>query len=359
MGRKNYKAAGLIFALTFIFAACKKDGPNKACCTLPVHDSENVYIICEGQYQVGDASLYLYNLKKDSVYGDIYKAVNGQALGDIFQSMQLIGNNFFLCINNSNKIVIINRTSWALQGTIGIPQPRYIVALSDTLAYVSTLYSKNIYIINPQTLSIKNTIALPTKNAEGMLAYNNSVYTSSWDTSTKNVYGINPAGNNIFQTIPVAGYAPQQILVDNEKKLWVLSGDAPQNRIAAITQIDPSSGQILRSFTFPATANPTTAVMHNDTLYFIEANYNGGTQYNGVYRMNIHDVALPTQAFIPAQQNQYFYALDIDPLGNIYVGDPKGFNQNGTVYIYHTNGSLYRQFSVGKGPGHFVFDFTN
>jgi DNA-binding beta-propeller fold protein YncE len=360
MGRKDHKIAGLVVALLVLFSACKKDSPGNNCCgTLPVKDSENVYIVCEGQYQVGDASLYLYNLKTDSVYGDIYKAVNGQALGDIFQSMQLIGNNFFLCINNSNKIVVINRNTWVLQGTINIPQPRYVVAVSDTQAYVSSLYSKNVYVINPQTLAVKGTVVMPSQNPEGMLAVNNNVYVCTWDTTTKNIYTIDATTNHIVQTIPVAGYAPDEVLQDNEHKLWILSGNQADGRVAAFTQVDPTTGQVLKSMTFPAAANPIKAIIHNDTLYFIEADYNGGTQYNGIYRMPVTSASLPTQAFIQAQQNQYYYALDIDPLGNIYVGDPKGFNQKGSVSIYHTDGTMFKQFSVGTGPGHFVFEFNN
>jgi hypothetical protein len=358
MGRENYKIAGLVFALLIIFSACKKDKPSTPA-VIPVRDSLNVYVVCEGQYQVGDASLYLYNLKKDSVYGDIYQAVNGQALGDVFQSMQLIGNNFILCINNSNKVVAINRKTWVLQGTINIPQPRYITAVSDTLAYISTLSSNNVYVINPQTLAVKGTVVMPSQNPEGMLSVGNNVYVCTWDTATKNIYTLDGTTGKIIQTIPVAGYAPSQVLQDNEHKLWILSGNQAKARTSALTQVDPITGQILKSFAFPVAANPVDAIMHNDTLYFIEANYNGGTQNNGIYRMSVNDAALPAQAFIPALQNQYFYALGIDPLGNIYLGDPKGFQQNGSVYIYHTNGTLYRQFNVGKGPGHFYFDFVN
>lgn len=98
--------------------------------------------------------------------------------------------------------------------------------------------------------------------------------------------------------------------------------------------------------------NPT-----KDTLYFIEVNYSGGQQNNGIYRMGIHDATLPSQAFIQAQNLQYFWALGISSKsGNIYVGDPKGFTQKGTVLVYNASGSLTHQFAVGLGPGHFYFD---
>ena len=72
--------------------------------------------------------------------------------------------------------------------------------------------------------------------------------------------------------------------------------------------------------------------------------------------MGIHDAALPAQPLIAARALQYFWALGIDPAtGHIYVGDPKGFIQNGDVHIYTQNGTAIDSFAVGLGPGHFYF----
>ena len=73
--------------------------------------------------------------------------------------------------------------------------------------------------------------------------------------------------------------------------------------------------------------------------------------------MNIDAGVLPQSLFIPAQALQYFWALGVDPATNrIYVGDPKGFIQQGNVSVYQTNGDLIRSFTVGLGPGYFYFD---
>jgi hypothetical protein len=95
-----------------------------------------------------------------------------------------------------------------------------------------------------------------------------------------------------------------------------------------------------------------------DTLYFIDADFSGGQQNNGVYRMGIHEAALPSIAFVPAQALQYYWALGIDPgSGYIYVGDPQGFSTGkGSVMVYNQAGVLQHKFNVGVGPGHFCFN---
>ena len=356
MGRKGYKA--LILLLYGCLAACMKDKPMAAATATP-GATGNVYIVCEGNYGNGDASLYAYQPAKDSVYGDLYKIANNKSLGDVFQSMQHIDNELFLCINNSNRIAILNANNWKLIDTITIPQPRYILPVSATKAYISTLYSNQVYIINPQTNQVTGTISMPSLNPEEMCLYYNNAFASSWDTSGNKIFEINTTTNQVSNTMTVAGYAPQQVLFDKNQMLWVLAGDEPEGKTATLTQIDPSSGTILKSYTFPAEADPLKLVFNNtkDTLYFIEANYDGGTTNNGIYRMSISDTALPSTPFLQAVQYQYFYALGIDPKsGYIYIGDPKGFIQKGSVYVLSPDGSQVTTFSVGVGPGDFYFD---
>ena len=355
MGRKDYKI--VIAILIYCFAlSCKKDSTTVG--STPFVDSENVYTICEGMLGNGDASLYLYHTSDKGVFGDIYKTANNQSLGDIFQSMTQIGNNFFLCINNSDKIIVINKTDWKQVNVISVPKPRYILSISPTKAYVSTLFSNKVYIINPQTFLVTGAIDMPHKNPEGMLLYNNAAYICTWDTTTNNVYKLDINTDKITDSFPVSGYAPQEIMLDKEQKLWILSGNHSNNKPAAFTRVDPASKSMMTSFLFAPDIDPIRPILNNteDTVYFIEANYSGGTTNNGVYRMNIHDGSLPATAFIPAQLNQYFYAVGIEPItGNIYIGDPKGFTQKGSVYVYKTDGTIVSQFNVGVGPGHFYF----
>ncbi len=355
MGGKNYKT--LIVALCCCLASCVKDKPPAVNNTMP-GATGNIYIVCEGSYGTPNASLYAYNPAQDSVFGDIYMAVNKKPLGEVFQSMQHIGDKLFLCINQSGEIIVLNAGNWSLAATLNIPEPRYILPINATTAYVSTLYSNQVYIINPQTMQVTGTINMPGLSAEGMCLYYDNVFTASWDTSGNKIFEVNTNTDQVANAIPVAGYAPQEILLDKDQMLWVLAGNEPE-RAGTLTRLDPSTGAILQSYYFPVAAYPLKPVFNNtkDTLYFIEDNYYGGTTNNGIYRMSIYDTVLPALPFVAAVQNQYFYALGIDPLtGYIYIGDPKGFVQQGSVYIYNQQGTKLKSFNVGLGPGHFYFD---
>lgn len=355
MGAKNYKA--IIVAGLCLLQACVKDKPD----TVNNHTIAGAgatYVVCEGNFGAGDATLYACNAAADSVYGDLYEAANGQPLGDVFQSMTRIGDRYFLCINSSDKVIAINAATHKVEGVINIPKPRYVLAVGANKAYVTTLYSPRVYIINTQTLQQTGIIELPAQNTEGMCLYNGDAIITAWDTASNKAYRIDPATDRIKQTITAGGYATQAALVDAEQMLWILSGNQTKGKTAAWTRIDPSTGAALATYTFPAAADVLKPQLNatKDTLYFIEVNYKGGADNNGIYRMGIHASALPVEPFIAAQRYQYFWGLGIHPAtGNIYVGDPRGFIQKGLVMVYGPDGALLHTFAVGRGPGMFCF----
>jgi len=345
----------LIIGLAALAASCGKD-PAPA---TPVNTSgERVLVVCEGMLGNGNSALTLHRPDSNQTIEDIYQDVNGSPLGDVFQSILLIGNQYFLCINNSDKILVVGRDDFKADGSIYVPKPRYILPVSETKAYVSTLFSDKVYIINPKTLSVTGTITMPFRNAEGMTRVGDKVFVATWDTAATAVYPIDIATDAVGTAMAVSGRAPQEILEDREGKLWVLSGNEAKGIESKLTRLDPTSGNILKTFSF-GTADPLKPVFNKtkDTLYFIEVSYSGGAANNGIYRMGIHDAALPTQAFVAASGFQYFWGIDIHPVsGHIYIADPVGFTQRGKVQVYRQDGSAVNTFATGVGPGHFLFD---
>jgi DNA-binding beta-propeller fold protein YncE len=358
MGRKINQA---LIALCCLLASCIQDKPPAIVNTAVPGGTGNVYIICQGALGNGNASLYAYDPANDSIYGDIYKQANNQPLGDVFQSMIRIGSDFFLCVDNSNEIMIINAATKKNVASIPVPQPRYILPVSASKAYVSSLFHNKVYIINTQNYTLTDSITLPNQNTEGMCLYNNNAVICTWDSLGNHIYMIDYTTDKLVQTIQVAGYTPQSVVVDKQQMLWVLGTGSFSGLPATWTRLDPSTGDILASYTFPASAVPLGPVFNStlDTIYYIEANYSGGAANNGVYRMSIYDAGLPSQPLIPALPLQYFYALGVSPVtGYLFVGDPLGFNQNGSLYIYKPDGTLVQSFigKLGLGPGGFYFD---
>ena len=357
MGGKGYKRLIAILLVCSCLQSCIKDKPPVRSNTAP-SAKKGVFIVCEGQYTVGNAALYLYQPNSDSVFGDLYQAINHRQLGDVFQSMAYSNGSFLLTINNSHKVIRLDTAALQQSGLVSIRSPRYMTETTNGRVWISTLYSNKIYVLDVAAMQLIDSIVLPSLNAEMMYAYENDVFVGGWDTSNATVYRVDKSTYAIKQRIAIDGRAPHTLLMDKENMLWVLSGNQPQGKRAQLTKIDPSTGNVLVTYPFPTDAEPIKPIFNStkDTLYFIGVNYAGGTANNGIYRMGIHERYLPTQPIIKAAALQYYWALGIHPAtGHIYVGDPKGFNQNGSVTIYNTNFTPLTTFKVGVGPSSFVF----
>jgi DNA-binding beta-propeller fold protein YncE len=104
-----------------------------------------------------------------------------------------------------------------------------------------------------------------------------SVYASNWNTSCNYLYQINPISNLIENKININGYAAHQIDIDKNGMLWVLSGNKYQNTNSYFTVINPTTKQIIKSFTFTKEQDPFRLVFNKtrDSLYFLQFNYQG------------------------------------------------------------------------------------
>lgn len=345
--------------LSSVFCACTKDKPNKPDSRIPQDSLARVLIVCEGSLGNGNASLSVYQEKSDSLFNDVYTNVNGQSLGDVFQSVCKINQQYFLSINNSDKIVVIDSSSWKQKASLNISKPRNILDIGNHRAYVGSLFSRKIYVINTQTFTVEKEINMPYQNAEGMILHMGNVYVCCWDTACNKLYQIDPNTHVISDSILLATNAPQSILRDKGNQLWIMGGNAYKGRQSSLCQIDPTTKKTNKSFLFEKGIEAIKPVWNKsaDTLYFLEVNYSGGALNNGVFRIPIDATQLPQNAFISCQNNQYFWALGINTIsGQIYVGDPKGFVQQSSVTIYNRLAEIKSQFRVGIGVGSFYFD---
>lgn len=356
----------ILIILTIVaFAACNKDGKNvqvpNAGQAPPTGTSNEryVYIACEGSFGSGNASLSMHDVTSLTTYDNAYLSANNKSLGDVFQSIERIGNELFLCINNSDKVLVVDADTREFIDNIDIPQPRYILPINENKAYVSALYGNKVFVINPSTRKVTGTIELNAQNPESMAIQGSKAYVTTWDKGSNKVYLINTINDTVLDSFRVAGYAPHDVVVDASGFVWVLSGN-PQNGIkAALTKLPQGSAGIVDSFIFDDLQDPIKLRLNaaGDVMYFIGVDYNGNTSYNGIYEMSVTDSKLPAVPLIAAQKFEYFWGLGIDPItDDIYVGNPKGFTQKGAVTVYNKDGEQKRVFNVGVGPGYFYFD---
>jgi len=330
----------IVSAFLILFYSCVKDKPNvQSTGNINISATHKVYITNEGNFMYNNSSVSFYNPDTKQVVQDIFKAQNPNiTLGDVCQSIQKIGNNFYLVVNNSNKIVIVSADDFKYQQSItGFVSPRYILPVSFSKGYVSDLYANKIAVVNLSTKNIVSYIPCPGWT-EKMIQFYNKVFVTNLYRNY--LYVIDVLSDAIIDSIYVGKYA-SGIVLDKNENLWVLSsGESTSNQLPKLHKINPVTHQVLITFTFSSADRPNNLVIDaaRENLYFINQH---------IYKMSITATQLPTQYFI-ASQNNNFYSMEWNAvLDELYVSDAMDYVQNSTIYRYNKNGQLIHTFKAG------------
>lgn len=349
----------LLFILLFVVGSCVKDKPNPSHYQIPNATHHGVIICNEGSYGNNNGELSFIDIDQNAIYNQLYKTANSKSPGDIVQSITEINQQYYVAVNHSNKICVLNKSGFIeLTSINSIQSPRYISQVSGSKAYVSCLYYPRIYVIDLTTNTLLKTISVDFPNTERMLVSNGFCYVTNWDIASAYLYKIDISKDSIVQKISLNCKASHEIVQDKNGMLWILSGNKYKNTQSFLSQFNPFSEQLIQTIPFAQDADPIRLCLNStkDTLYFINVNYSGSANNNGLYKMGIGEHHIPSTPFIRANTNSYFWALGIDSSSqHIFISDPKGFTQQSTVYEFDSNGLLLREYTAGIGANYFLF----
>jgi len=319
-----------------------------------------LFILNEGNFTHGNASLSFFDKEEHRVYNQIFFARNKAPLGDVAQSMALKDGLAWIVINNSGKIYVTDANSMEFKATVtGLTSPRYIHFVSDDKAYVSDIYSESIHIIDPNTFQITGDISLSENggnhSSEQMIAYDDIIFSNSWSNDNQ-ILIINPDRDQLIDSIRVPAQ-PQSMALDKNNKLWVLCDGGYEGHPLfwekpALVRIDAATLEIEKKFFFDLNDNPSSLEINGnrDSLYFINID---------IYRMSVEASVFPEEAFIESpysSSNGGFYAIGIDPqTSSVYIADAIDYQQSGIIYRYSSNGQLIEGFKTGVNPSYFCF----
>ncbi len=314
-----------------------------------------VFIVNEGNYNWGNASVTFLNNSNNTVIQDIFNKSNNRSLGDVAESMTISGGLGYLVINNSNRIEVVSLKDFkSVKSISGLNSPRYLQLVDSNKAYATNLQNY-ISIIDLHSNSVTGTIKT-TSWTENLIRYGKYMLVTSIGSFNQpsafrkaQILVVDTETDAIIDSIQ-SGKEPIGIVLDKKQKVWVLcSGGYDNFESPSLIRINPELRIIEKVFTFPdPKALPSRLCMNStgDTIYYLKG---------GVYQMPVTSAALPEKPLIAAE-GRLFYGLNIHPTtGRIYVSDAKDYVQNGTAYQYSVQGDLIKQYVTGRIPGSFCF----
>ncbi len=355
----------ILLLLGVSLTACMKDDELWDFDRLNVEKPQGVFVINEGNFTYGNASLSFYDMNKGEVFNDVFYNTNALPLGDVALSMTIRDSLAYVVVNNSGRIYVINTSTFQYVGKItGLTSPRYIHFISDSKAYVSDLYARSITIINPLTMEV--TGAIDVSNPEGgfhqhsteqMVQYGKYVYTSCWSYDNQ-VLVIDSETDEVLDSLEVLKQ-PNSIVLDKFFNLWVLcdggfEGSPYGYEAPGLMKIEAGSEQARLVYRFESGEKPSELHINvgGDTLWFLNQH---------LYRMPLEGGAESApELFIESPYgtgyNGGFYGLELDPSSSeIYISDAVDYVQRGLVYRFAPDGAPLDTIRVGISPTAFCF----
>lgn len=307
-----------------------------------------VYVVNEGVFNHGDASLSFWSYDSAKIYNNLFSAANGRPLGDVANSVIIFGDNAYIVVNNSGKIEVVDPETITSKATItGLKSPRNMAVANTTKAYVTSFSSDSIAIIDLLTNSISGKINVK-HTTEGIVVLGSRAYVTSWYGGNK-IFVISTLNDHVIDSIEV-GAEPEGMVIDANLKLWVLcTGGWAKEHFAEIDLINPSYNVVEKKFVFPDIQDSPKSLAIDglgQNLVYID---------NGIKVMNIASSTLPLQPLIPAG-GANFYKVAVNPINSdIFVTDAVDYNSRGYLSIYKNDGTFISKLQAGMIPGAMFF----
>jgi YVTN family beta-propeller protein len=338
----------VLLVLVTLVVSCKKneDSPNGSFLT-----GDGVFIINEGNFMGGNGSLSFYSYDSLKIYNDLFADVNGRPLGDVPNSMEINGDKAYIVVNNSGKIEVIKKSTLESVNTIpGLISPRNIAFVSSAKAYVTSMYSDSLIIINLSDNSVSGYIDLR-RSSESVVVAGDKTFVANW-VGGNEVMVIDNITDEVVDSIEV-GIEPESMAFDGNNTLWVLcNGGWTRENFAELDGINTTTHTIDKHLQF-ATKEASPSCLRIDgtggSLYYLEG---------GVRKMSTTASELPSEPFIP-ESGHYFYKLGINPSNNdIFVTDAVDYQQNGYLLCYDHTGALISTLMADIIPASMCFKMS-
>lgn len=320
-------------------------------------EGEGLFVINEGNFNYGNATLSYYNPITKSVENEIFYRANAMKLGDVAQSMTIHDGKGWVVVNNSHVVFAIDLTTFREVGRItNLTSPRYIHFVSAEKAYVTQLWDNRIFIVNPKDYSITGHIECPDMTIENgsteqMVQWGDFVFVNCWSYQNR-ILKIDTRTDKVVASLEV-GIQPTSIVLDRYGKLWTITdggyeGSPYGYEAPALYRIDAESFSIEKEFRFSRGDAPSEVQINatGDSLYWIN---------DDIWQMPTDADRLPVKPFLPYAGTLY-YGLTICPItGDVYIADAIDYQQPGMIYRYSASGEKIDEFYVGVIPGAFCW----
>lgn len=354
---KNYKCFLSFLALSFTLNSCNTDDNDSSITNNtggmdgPASFDNGFLISHEGAFDGGFGTVSFIDSDLTASENGIYQSINNDMLGGIVQSITFSDDFAYVISNLSNRVTVVNRFTFEEIARIedGLSNPRYMT-IANGKGYItnwgdgSIATDDYIAVINLTDNEVQSTVSVG-EGPEQIVYDGNSIYVShKGGFSVNNILTVISPELDTVDTTIIVGDAPDEMEIDSEGNLWVLSEGAPSfqgtETGGRVTKIDPATNQLLDSVVFEDTTHPSLMDVEGDTVYY----YINGSLFSVGINEGLSDEN------DPILENLSFFGMSI--IDTQVIGCNAGdFAGNGTIEVYDLSSTeLTATLGVGIIP---------
>lgn len=369
----------LALLLLLLASACDRipEEPTFDAKTTPI----KMVVVNEGLFTTNTAALSVI-YEDGTTYFDIFRWVNHRPLGDVAQSVTDINDKYFVAVNNSRRIEILDKTTFKSVGSIRYKNsgsPRFIAPLNDSLAMVSDLYGQLVVIRTVPPYKELEYIELPYKSQsiEKMTTVRGKIFGAYVNLGLAVIdcddYSVRKM-RLMKDVVPTEITKTCKMQVDANQKLWVLTTprmkrdqsymvlnciDPDSEKVIHRTRIDYKkqdihSGDIIGMPLY----NRVDINPERTKIYFnlYEATKDGDTKERVQVLYTIDVNTHKVERYLPLPGVSMMYGMGVSPEGDACVCDCLDYTaQRGYVRVFPKNGGEVKSYKVGVYPRMIVF----
>lgn len=321
-----------------------------------------VYIVNEGNFGKGNASLSLYDPATGAVATDVFKPANGKPLGDTANDIVVRDGKVWVVVNNSQVIEVLDAATNKSVGQVAFPGggSPYSLTLdaAGTYGYVPLLWGNALARINLVSMSVDKTVEVggnPTDCAiaNGKVYVNNSGTEEGFGAGTQ--VAVVDAAMNVKKLIPV-GDRPTAVVAVGNTVVVLCSGfwdnydtaDANESTPGSIVVIDANTDTVTDQIPLDGNVGDRMELGPDGHAYFV-VNNKVATFDTASGQVHTTTIQTPEGVF-------GWYGLGVDPVdGAVYLTDAKDYTNPGDVYVFEPSGALRAKFAADIIPRSFGF----
>lgn len=340
-------------------------------------------VVNEGLFTTNTAALSVI-YEDGKTYFDVFRWVNNRPLGDVAQSITEINGYYFVAVNNSRRVEVLDKKTFKSVACIRYKEsgsPRFITPLTDTTAMVSDLYGQLVVIQTVPPYEVVEYIKLPLKSTgiEKMTTVGGKVFGAYLNRGLAVIdcddYSIR--NMRLMEDVVVGELTKTcKMQVDAHGLLWVLTTPrlSKDQKSLTLNCIDPALEKVVDKVVVPYVKDEK-AIKRGDIVGM--PNYNrvdinpektkiyfnlmiatkDGTAKDAVQTVYTLDVnSRKIEKYMELPGVRMMYGMGVSPEGDVCICDCLDYTaQRGYVRVFSKNNPEVKSYKVGVYPRMIIF----